>query len=119
MLHRLMGLEMKLRQYEVGEAFVDAVTNDAGFRALDAAWQGPTGEAARRAPPRTHSLTTEGWRGPGRDGVRSRLGGLPGPGGDGQGTGCSGLPAEGSPELSCRSPPLALLAARSMINEAH
>lgn len=41
LLHRLMGLEMKMRQYEVGEAFVDAVTNVAGFRALDAAWQGP------------------------------------------------------------------------------
>ena len=26
LLHRLMGLEMKMRQYEVGEAFVDAVT---------------------------------------------------------------------------------------------
>jgi coenzyme F420 biosynthesis associated uncharacterized protein len=41
LLHRLMGLEMKMRQYEVGEAFVDAVTARAGFRALDAAWSGP------------------------------------------------------------------------------
>ena len=41
LLHRLMGLEMKMRQYEVGEAFVDAVTERAGFRALDAAWTGP------------------------------------------------------------------------------
>lgn len=41
LLHRLMGLEMKMRQYEVGEAFVDAVTDLAGFRALDAAWRGP------------------------------------------------------------------------------
>ena len=40
-LHRLMGLDMKMRQYEVGEAFVDAVTDQAGFRALDAAWRGP------------------------------------------------------------------------------
>ena len=40
-LHRIMGLEMKMRQYEVGEAFVEAVTQEAGFRALDAAWQGP------------------------------------------------------------------------------
>ena len=39
-LHRIMGLEMKMRQYEVGEAFVEAVTQEAGFRALDAAWQG-------------------------------------------------------------------------------
>ncbi|MEP6625697.1 MAG: zinc-dependent metalloprotease [Acidimicrobiia bacterium] len=41
LLQRIMGLEMKMRQYEVGEAFVDAVTDRAGFRALDAAWQGP------------------------------------------------------------------------------
>jgi coenzyme F420 biosynthesis associated uncharacterized protein len=41
LLHRLMGLEMKMRQYEVGEAFVQAVTDIAGFRALDAAWSGP------------------------------------------------------------------------------
>jgi coenzyme F420 biosynthesis associated uncharacterized protein len=41
LLHRLMGLEMKMRQYEVGEAFVDAITERAGFRSLDAAWSGP------------------------------------------------------------------------------
>ena len=41
LLHRLMGLEMKMRQYEVGEAFVQAVTDLAGFRALDAAWSAP------------------------------------------------------------------------------
>lgn len=39
--HRLLGLEMKMRQYEVGEAFVEAITARAGFRALDAAWRGP------------------------------------------------------------------------------
>ena len=32
---------MKMRQYEVGEAFVQAVTDLAGFRALDAAWSAP------------------------------------------------------------------------------
>jgi coenzyme F420 biosynthesis associated uncharacterized protein len=41
LLHRLMGLEMKMRQYEIGEAFVQAVTDRSGFRALDAAWTGP------------------------------------------------------------------------------
>jgi len=40
LLHRLMGLEMKMRQYEVGEAFVQAITDRAGFRALDVAWSG-------------------------------------------------------------------------------
>jgi uncharacterized protein (DUF2342 family) len=32
---------MKMRQYEVGEAFVQSVTDLAGFRALDAAWSAP------------------------------------------------------------------------------
>lgn len=41
LIQRLMGLEMKMRQYEVGEAFVEAITQAAGFRALDAAWSGP------------------------------------------------------------------------------
>ncbi len=41
LLQRLMGLEMKMRQYEVGEAFVEAITDAAGFRSLDAAWAGP------------------------------------------------------------------------------
>ena len=30
-----------MRQYEVGEAFVTAVENEAGPRALDPAWRGP------------------------------------------------------------------------------
>jgi coenzyme F420 biosynthesis associated uncharacterized protein len=40
-LQRLLGLELKMKQYEVGEAFVDAVEREAGFHAIDAAWQGP------------------------------------------------------------------------------
>ena len=38
---KLVGLDSKLRQYEVGEAFVDAIEREAGPRALDAAWRGP------------------------------------------------------------------------------
>lgn len=38
---RLTGLEMKMRQYEVGERFVMAVEREAGWHALDAAWAGP------------------------------------------------------------------------------
>jgi coenzyme F420 biosynthesis associated uncharacterized protein len=38
---RLTGLEMKLRQYEMGERFVMAVEREAGWHALDAAWAGP------------------------------------------------------------------------------
>ena len=40
-LHRLMGLELKMRQYEVGEAFVNAVEREAGLRAIDPAWESP------------------------------------------------------------------------------
>ena len=39
--HKLVGLESKMRQYEVGEAFVEAVEREAGPHAIDAAWRGP------------------------------------------------------------------------------
>ena len=38
---RITGMEMKMRQYELGEAFVKAVERRAGWSALDAAWEGP------------------------------------------------------------------------------
>jgi len=41
LFHKLVGLEAKLRQYEVGEAFVAAIEAEAGPRAVDAAWRGP------------------------------------------------------------------------------
>jgi coenzyme F420 biosynthesis associated uncharacterized protein len=41
MLHKLLGIDSKMRQYEVGEAFVAAVERAAGPRAIDAAWRGP------------------------------------------------------------------------------
>jgi coenzyme F420 biosynthesis associated uncharacterized protein len=40
-LQKLLGLEMKMRQYEVGESFVEAVEREAGLQAIDAAWRGP------------------------------------------------------------------------------
>jgi coenzyme F420 biosynthesis associated uncharacterized protein len=40
-LYKLLGFESKLRQYEVGEAFVAAVEREDGPRAIDAAWRGP------------------------------------------------------------------------------
>ncbi len=40
-LHKVLGLDAKMRQYEVGEAFVAAVELEAGPRALDPAWRGP------------------------------------------------------------------------------
>ena len=36
-----VGLESKMRQYEVGETFIAAVEREAGPRAIDAAWRGP------------------------------------------------------------------------------
>jgi coenzyme F420 biosynthesis associated uncharacterized protein len=38
---RLTGLEMKVKQYELGEKFVLAVEREAGWAALDRAWIGP------------------------------------------------------------------------------
>ena len=40
-LERLLGLELKMRQYEVGRRFCDAVVQEAGTRALAYAWTGP------------------------------------------------------------------------------
>jgi uncharacterized protein (DUF2342 family) len=40
-VHKVIGLESKMRQYEVGETFVAAVERLGGPRALDPAWCGP------------------------------------------------------------------------------
>jgi coenzyme F420 biosynthesis associated uncharacterized protein len=40
-LERLLGLELKLRQYEVGRRFCDAVVKEGGPQALAVAWSGP------------------------------------------------------------------------------
>ena len=40
-LERLLGLSMKMRQYEVGRAFCDAVVAEGGPSALARAWRGP------------------------------------------------------------------------------
>lgn len=40
-LYRITGLEMKIRQYELGERFVLGVERHAGWDALDAAWESP------------------------------------------------------------------------------
>ena len=34
-------MEMKMRQYEMGEKFIAGVENEAGWSALDKAWLGP------------------------------------------------------------------------------
>jgi len=40
-LHKLLGLEQKMRQYEVGERFVRAAVDRAGPDAIDRAWVSP------------------------------------------------------------------------------
>jgi putative hydrolase len=40
-LERLLGLEMKMRQYEVGRRFCDAVVREGGPETLALAWSGP------------------------------------------------------------------------------
>jgi coenzyme F420 biosynthesis associated uncharacterized protein len=40
-LERLIGLELKLRQYEQGKAFCDAVVAEGGIEALNLAWERP------------------------------------------------------------------------------
>ncbi|HWX97714.1 MAG TPA: zinc-dependent metalloprotease [Solirubrobacteraceae bacterium] len=40
-LERLLGLELKLRQYEIGRRFCDAVVREGGREALARAWSGP------------------------------------------------------------------------------
>ncbi|HEX2161331.1 MAG TPA: zinc-dependent metalloprotease [Thermoleophilaceae bacterium] len=40
-LMRLLGMEMKLRQYKIGKEFCDAVVADGGIEGLNRAWEGP------------------------------------------------------------------------------
>jgi coenzyme F420 biosynthesis associated uncharacterized protein len=40
-LMRLLGMEMKMRQYKLGKAFCDAVVAEGGIAALNRVWSGP------------------------------------------------------------------------------
>jgi coenzyme F420 biosynthesis associated uncharacterized protein len=40
-LERLLGLDLKLRQYELGRRFCDAVVEETGIEALNRVWEGP------------------------------------------------------------------------------
>jgi len=40
-VQKLLGFELKMRQYEIGERFIDAVEARVGLEALDRAWEGP------------------------------------------------------------------------------
>jgi coenzyme F420 biosynthesis associated uncharacterized protein len=41
LLERLIGLELKMRQYELGRSFCDAVVERGGIEALNRVWSGP------------------------------------------------------------------------------
>ena len=41
LLQQLLGLELKLRQYELGKAFCDAVVDEAGIETLNRVWESP------------------------------------------------------------------------------
>jgi coenzyme F420 biosynthesis associated uncharacterized protein len=41
-LEKLIGMDLKLRQYEQGKAFCDGVVARAGISALNRVWEGPT-----------------------------------------------------------------------------
>jgi coenzyme F420 biosynthesis associated uncharacterized protein len=51
LIERLLGLELKLRQYEQGKRFCDAVVAAAGIDVLDRVWEAP------ESLPTTHELT--------------------------------------------------------------
>jgi coenzyme F420 biosynthesis associated uncharacterized protein len=40
-IRKLTGIEMKMRQYEIGEQFITHLEETVGIEALDAAWRGP------------------------------------------------------------------------------
>jgi coenzyme F420 biosynthesis associated uncharacterized protein len=40
-VRKLVGIEMKMRQYETGERFITRIEERAGLSALDTAWRGP------------------------------------------------------------------------------
>ena len=40
-LEKLLGLELKMRQYQLGKVFVDAVVAEGGIEALNRVWEGP------------------------------------------------------------------------------
>src|SRR4051812_42183334 len=41
LLQKLLGLDMKMRQYELGKRFCDAVANEVGISGLNAVWRSP------------------------------------------------------------------------------
>ena len=48
---RLLGMDMKMRQYELGKAFCDAVVAEGGIELLNRVWESP--RRSRRWPSST------------------------------------------------------------------
>lgn len=40
-LFRLLGMDMKMKQYELGEAFIQVIEKETGWKQIDTAWQSP------------------------------------------------------------------------------
>jgi len=55
-IHKLLGLDVKMRQYEVGKAFCDAVVSREGIEALNRVWEGP-----ERLPSESELARPEAW----------------------------------------------------------
>lgn len=68
-VQKALGIQMKLRQYALGEAFIKHVVERAGERAIDTAWAGPEAlptlaelHAPDRWLERVHGTARPGWR---------------------------------------------------------
>ena len=70
-LDKLIGLDLKLRQYEQGKAFCDAVVARGGIAALNRAWAGP--EALPTVPELDDAVGVAGPHGAPRVGARRGL----------------------------------------------
>ena len=63
MLERLLGLDLKLRQYELGKEFCDGVAARGGIEALNRVWRGPEAlptQAELKSPARWLERTAPG-----------------------------------------------------------
>ena len=57
-LEKLLGLELKMRQYETGRRFCDAVVAEGGPELLARAWRGPDCPAQRERSSNSRRLWT-------------------------------------------------------------
>jgi uncharacterized protein (DUF2342 family) len=74
-LERLLGLELKLRQYEMGRRFCDAIVSAGGPALLSRAWSGPQAlpDASELEQPARWIARMQGDAGADPDGPRSHV----------------------------------------------